>query len=449
MINDTSAPLKLASTAALLISGGDERLNLDAITGRSRYGCQPTPDPELTQLGSATASNISPAAFQAAAALRDRCEHALRSDPPSVVYGRAMARVHRALLDYCGCAPSDGTTAVLAASGTDIFRIAAQLSRAQTSVLICSSETGSGVPSALQQPWQSETRHVNPRLPDGGLRDPDDVDADFAAIVCAAVADGRRVLLVLTDLSKSGMLAPSIATTLALRARWPDQVEVLVDACQFRLDGATVRAYLAHGCMVALTGSKFMTGPTFSGALLLPSAMVAQGGDPADNPGLLLRWEAALYEMQRFAAVPDSARIALIEEFERAVQTNFAARDSFVALPVAPIDRAALGVAPGWQTRQTVFPFLLKAASGRLLNAEQTRAIYQQLQQPGIPEQRFQLGQPVVWQQADGSTAGALRLCMSARMIADYHNGQAQPSMAANISAALDRIEALMWMNVG
>lgn len=327
--------------------------------------------------------------------------------------------------------------AILAPSGTDLFALAANLRRPQCVVLIESGETGSGVPSALLGPRQGAPRLVASRLPDGGRRDPDEVDAEYAAIVDAAAASGLRVLLVLTDVSKTGLIAPGIASVLALRARWPDHLDVLVDACQFRIDTATVRAYLAHGFMLALTGSKFMTGPTFSGALLLPRGMasnVIEMSSARSNFGMLLRWEAALAEMARFAAVPQAVRQQWTGKFADAVMTALATREAFAPLPVAPLDRAALGVAPGWDHAQTVFPFRLKGAQGHVLNADETRSIYQQLQLPGIGVRRFHLGQPA---------AGALRLCLSARMIADLHEGVRQ-DVTTDVSAALDRIQQLL-----
>src|SRR5476649_2687486 len=114
----------LPSTAALLVSGGDERLTLDRFSGRSRYGCRPTPDTGLVALGSVTASNISELSFQAATASRQRCVEQLRSRAEHLVYRDAMARVRETLLRYVGCAPADGTGAVLAASGTDLFMLA-------------------------------------------------------------------------------------------------------------------------------------------------------------------------------------------------------------------------------------------------------------------------------------------------------------------------------------
>jgi len=69
------------------------------------------------------------------------------------------------------------------------------------------------------------------------------------------VAAGRRVLLIVTDVSKTGLIIPSLA------APWPcvgaiaHQIDILIDACQFRLSPKTLRAYLQRGLLVAMTGS--------------------------------------------------------------------------------------------------------------------------------------------------------------------------------------------------
>ncbi len=444
MIKHAADLIQLAPTGDLLIAGGDDRLTLDAGSGRSRYGCRPTPDPDLVALGSATASHISPYAYQAANALRDQCQLALRSEPELVVYRRALAGVRQRLLAYCGCSPDDSPMMLLAPSGTDLFTLAANLRQPQCTVMIDGAETGSGVPLALLGPRWGTPHQVAVRHADGSLRDAAEVDAEYASIVDAAAERGQRVLLVLTDVSKTGLIAPSIASVLALRARWPEQLDVMVDACQFRIDPPTVRAYLVQGFMLALTGSKFMTGPTFSGALLLPRAMAASAVDAVtshSNFGLLLRWEAALTEMERFAAVPHKARLHWVRAFAEAVARGLAQHAAFRPLPVAAIDRDALHRAAdrrpagaGWDEAQTIFPFTLRGAEGRLLDSAGARRIYLQLQLPATGgARRYQLGQPVA--------SGALRLCLSARMIADLHEG-ALPGI--DVEAPLARIAQLI-----
>lgn len=351
-----------------------------------------------------------------------------------MVYHRALDQLRERLLAYCGFQAEHRPAVLMAPSGTDLFMLAAHLRQPQCTVLIDPTETGSGVPLALLGPRQGAPHSVAVRHADGGLRDAAEVDAEYAAIVNAAAGRGERVLLVLTDVSKTALIAPGIACVMALRARWPDQLDVLVDACQFRIDPATARAYLAQGFMLALTGSKFIGGPTFSGALLLPRAMAADTAAGNINFGMLLRWQAALTEMARYAAVPQTARVRWASEFGNAVRAAIdnasAGCGAHQLMPVPPLNRAALGITSGWDVLQTIFPFTLRAPNGRLLNAAEARAVYLQLQQPAPGQRRFHLGQPA---------GNALRLCLSARMIADLHEGT-QADVATDIAAALQRI---------
>ena len=327
------------------MTGGDSRILLDPMSGFSTYGCRPRPDPDLVALGSSTASTISEAGFAAADTLRRACAEKLRLTAPYRVYADETTRLRHELLDACGFSTSDGVDAVLAASGTDLHLLCSQWLKPDLTVTIIPSETGSGVCAALQ--GQHFDRHaayggkvpvgdslnaaltelvtLSPRHPDGGIRDAAEVDAECAAHVAEAAAQGRRVLLVLTDVSKTGLIVPSVEVVRELKACWPEQVEVLVDACQFRLAAETIRAYVAMGWMVALTGSKFMAGPTFCGVLLVPPSIGARYRNeifhpsvgsyssaadwPADwavagslpkaaNFGLLLRWEAALSRIE-------------------------------------------------------------------------------------------------------------------------------------------------------
>ena len=76
--------------------------------------------------------------------------------------------------------------------------------------------------------------------------------------------------------SKTGMIAPSIGCAMDLRRRFADAVDACWStAAEFRLAPTTLaNAYLGEQGLlwIALTGSKFVGGPAFAGALLLPDA---------------------------------------------------------------------------------------------------------------------------------------------------------------------------------
>jgi hypothetical protein len=458
----------------VLLSGGDDRLALNPRSGRSRYGCLPCPDTGLVALGSSTASIISATGYAAAQELHARCRSLLQHQAPHVVYASQAERIRNELIALCGW-PDTG--AVLAASGTDLHLLAGHWLQPDCVVMIDAAETGSGLPAALRghhysscaaystlvpvgtplNCWQPAQVMLQSRCLDGSLRDPDQVDAECVAAVTQAAAAGQRVLLVLTDQSKTGVVVPGRATVLALQQLWPEQVTVLVDACQFRLSAASVRDYLAGGFMVALTGSKFAGGPTFCGVLLVPGTLVdryrerrlhpalgayscaadwpatwhcGQSLPTSTNFGLLLRWQAALESLQPFHRLPAAQVSALLATFGRAVQSRIAADGWLKSLPVASLHRAD----GGWDHWQTVFPFLLRHADGSYFTALQTRALHQALMHG---ERRYQLGQPVACGLRDGIPVMALRLCASATMVIA---GDAGASMTDDALAALDHI---------
>lgn len=451
------------ATEQLLVSGGDARIALDPHSGLNKYGCRPYPDPQMLALGSSTASVISAASFAAAGQLRDRLLQELGAESFEAIYAREMQRIRMALLRDL----SDGDVElVFTTSGTDAHAVAARhVASASTAplrvVMVEEAETGSGVAEALMgqsfagSGWKDgcfdaiEVLSVPLREADGRTRPADHVDADVAVRVDEAVAQGRRVLLVMADQSKTGLIAPSPACVLGLHHRHPESLDILVDACQFRVATSTLRAYLQQGFMVALTGSKFFTGPSFSGVLLFPESLgrrlkIPTGDDAGTaNFGLLLRWEAALVELNRFRAVPESFVIRFMRTFEQAVQQRLIDDPHFEPLEVALLERQPFTAQRSWDHIQSIFPFMLyrpEAAGGRsTLNREETLEIYRQLPVAGASGLRCQLGQPVACGTREGIPVSALRLCISARLIADACGPEGMDEIIAGASAALDK----------
>jgi len=478
--------LALPAVAILLGEGGDSRLALDPVTGRSRYGCSARPDPGPADFCSATASIVSPQGFSAAGSLRERLTEADGREPRGVTYARELERLRGDLIGLCGLTDLSGLDIVFAASGTDLHLIVAELVSGATSApTVCigvePQETGSGVPAALAgrhfSGWTAlgapvregcaigadgtEFIPLSARAPDGRLRLDREVEAELNVVVKAAVDAGRRVLLTITDVSKTGLISPGLEAVVSLRERFGDRITVLVDACQFRISPGTLRAYLDHGFLVALTGSKFLTGPTFSGALMVPERVGEQlrsrlprpGLRPysaraewpsgwvagaalteASNYGLLLRWEAAVSELRTFRALPDDAVVAAARAFAQAVEARLDADPRFERLETRPLDRAALGVADGWDAVPTIFPFLLRHQGGQpggYLSLASQQDVYR-----GLMSRRMRLGQPVLCGERDGRPISALRLCNSARLIAECAAGDA--------SAVIDRAMAAL-----
>jgi hypothetical protein len=373
---------------------------------------------------------------------------------------------------------SAGIDIVTAASGTDIHLLVALLlnhhdGRPLLTITLTGNETGSSVgkaasgrhymscaPSGAKVSSGSE---INPgenienvniavRNTDGSLRDENDVFDELDNLIARSQRRGQNCLLVATDVSKTGLIAPGLDTVFRLKARYADMLDILIDACQFRVATSTVREYLNRGLLVAVTGSKFLGGPIFSGALLCPPPLsrrlrlkrlprgvddyCAQADWPASwamhedspsriNVGLLLRWHAALFELRAFLSCPDDALFKVADSFARAITNRLELDPAFAPLPSRPLERGALMGLPSAATSfdliPTIFPFcLVRSARGhgpaKLLSAIETRLVYEALASGSGSQQCVRLGQPISFG-SEGGGFSALRLCLSARLI--------------------------------
>ena len=501
----------------LMQTGGDQRLRLDPATGLNAYGCSHRPRPWAVTFASSTASSCSERGYAAAEAGRIGMLAAAFADGSGPVLAQAAGEVRRDIAAWYGLGQAAGV--VLAASGTDaelLTLAVAQLHGAHrpvVAILVAPEETGSGVPhAAAGRHFAAGTafgRTVTPgavidgfdpaarvvtipaRRSDGSAACPDAVAAACAAAAGQAVAAGGRALLHLLDLSKTGLLCPAPAHVADITARLGGGIDVAVDACQARLSPARVRDYLARGWMVVVTGSKFFTGPPFCGALLLPPAMLARldGGTlpaglgaysartdwpacaaardlpEASNAGLLLRWRAALAEMEAFARVPAAARHAILDGFTTRVRRAVAAHPSLIAIAPAGPARAAVPGAEDWDSLGTIISFAIRdPVSGVPMDMAAARAVYGWLNAdlsavlpPGtgpdelsLARRPMHIGQPAPLAGPGGARYGALRLSAGARLVSG------EPSLAhlaqdarvereaADALAVLDKIALIL-----
>jgi hypothetical protein len=303
------------------------------------------------------------------------------------------------------------------------------------------------------------------RRPDGGVRPSAEVDADCVAAVTAAIAAGQRPVLHILDVSKTGLRAPSMTCVAALAERYGDAMDVVVDACQTRLNPGTVRDYIGRGWIVQITGSKFFTGPPFSGALLAPAAVAGRLANrslpaglglysgrsewPSDQPGLesllpngnhglVMRWQAALAEMKAFSEVPALRRRTVLHRFVRHVDNCIADTPGVLAVSPRPTEGKLLD----WDATETIRCFALRqtaAPSGdpaqtgareNFLDIAGARKVYVWLNADLYPalhtvvaaedhavlRRRCHIGQPVAVA-IDGQPAAALRVSAGARLV--------------------------------
>ncbi len=505
---DAAAPPRLVPLFApldrLLAGGGDTRLAVDPLTRLNGYGCRPSPRPEAFTFASSTATSISERAFLRAGAARDTliASAIARED----AFDARLEDLRRELTIALGLAGT-GVSVVLSPSGTDaqlqaLFAAHAVLDGPLTSIVVAADETGSGSGFALTG------RHFNTTTARGLAVTKGDPVAGFANTACidipltdetgrrhtadaiddavltaiaASVRDGRRVLLQTMDRSKLWRRAPSRACLDEIAARWPGAVQIVVDACQLRTSPARLKSALARGEMVLITGSKFFTGPPFSGALLvpaihagtvararLPDGLCAYGhaGDwpaawpdlraqlpDALNAGQWLRWEAALAEIEAYRAVPQNFRDYALARFCDSA-SRLIADAGFELLDDEAPDSSDPD-SDGEFTPRTILPFRMRAG-GATVSREVAAGLYRALNcdvsmrlPPGasaedkaIAAQLCHIGQPVAIRTTSGDETAVLRISAGARILSDSWCGDEAAAMR-NLDGELDQVRRI------
>ncbi|TWB59350.1 hypothetical protein [Bradyrhizobium sacchari] len=483
----------------LLVSGGDPRLTLDPKDRVNAYGCAASPEPEIWNFASSTASVISQGAYDRAALAREELMHKCLFDEVEVAFDARCEGMREELRGHLQLSPR--VDIVFSPSGTDsqlhaLFLARAVLGAPPVTVVVGADQTGSGTAHA------AAGRHFSTMTASGlGVRKdgavaglagdsvavpllevaPDvAVRADADAAVMRAIEDslgqGRCILLHIMDSSKLGWRAPSAACLDEIARRWPRKVQVVVDACQARLGRRRLRSYLDRGYMVLMTGSKFFGGPAFSGALLVPKGLSRSidriGGiapgifdyagrcdwpmawtalrsrfERRPNFGQWLRWEAALAEIASYYAVPGAFRVRALAELASGIDAMIALSPSLRAVPNAS---GQAGVDDEEFAAATIFPFAL-LRDGKPVSIAETNAVHRALARDmngdidgsaadrQVAAQRCLVGQPVRFAQADGKPQGLLRLCVGARLVTEAWSADAAQSQR-NLQAILDRI---------
>ncbi|TCS33805.1 hypothetical protein EDC15_10516 [Acetobacter aceti NBRC 14818] len=476
---------------ALMAAGGDARLQLDPRNGLNHYGCSHRPRPWAATFASSTASSVSERGFAAAERVRIRLQRALLYDCSHSMLLEAAGNVRHRLAQYYGL--PDGERVILAPSGTDCELAAlaiAEMNPARkpvTNILIAPEETGRGVPLAAAGRHFAADTARSPHVPRGQsiegfgpiaedavedvrLRTPDGSEVDEVILTqeCRAhmeraIRAGRHVLLHQLDLSKTGLLAPNETVLETFSREFGQDCDIVVDACQARLMPSRIGGWIQAGRAVMITGSKFFTGPPFCGALLLPEEWrtrldhdplptglkayagcgewpeceATRGLSEVVNHGLILRWAAALAEMEALTSIPSLEVRWRLERFLSGVREAMTQCPDVLLLETPTPVRASLP--NSWDDMTTILSFLVRAPGQGAadefipLELEKARQLYHWLNAdlrpvfgPDEPERESEvagllchIGQPVAVPSTalGGEKAGALRISAGARLV--------------------------------
>jgi hypothetical protein len=239
--------------------------------------------------------------------------------------------------------------------------------------------------------------------------------------------------------------------------------------------------------MVLITGSKFFTGPPFSGALLVPSVFADDLDAAADiAPGLLeynsrsdwpqswpnlrsrfpiranfgqwLRWEAAIEEIGAYFRVPGEFRMIALTTFGEGVERIIASSPSLRLLP--PQQRQGDTGADDEELAQpTIFSFLVRQGTS-VLSLKDCRTLYRALaggaastafaDDPENAAKPCLIGQPVALSCDESDPAAALRISASARLVSEAWSSDADTARAnlqralGDVGTAVAKLESLL-----
>jgi hypothetical protein len=442
-----------------MTTGGDARIVLRPETGLNRYHSAPRPA-GLLAYASSTANDISAEAFAHVEALLPE----LGSDLPGAGYARRLEAL-RGRLRRAYALP-DSVDIVFAPSGTDLEYVALACAAGRGSagthnILLGADEVGSGcIHSAFGRYFARETALGVATIPGepvpgvgethvemidvpvrdghGRARPSAEIAARMGLAIRAAEAGGRHVLVHVVHGSKTGLILPSLGDIDRLAEAHGSAVTFVVDACQARITSPAIADYLDRGAIVFVTGSKFMGGPPFSGFALVPGrfreearplahglATVFRRGEwpsgwpgaerleDGANPGLLLRLEASIFELERFQ------RLALGEVTRVILAFHQSVRDEIVEK--TPAHRVA-PYPPGEKETADTHPIEMRTLSTLDLGEfaggatfEDSTRWHQAMLAHGV-----RLGQPVKCVKLeDGSWGATLRIGLSMPMVVE------------------------------
>lgn len=441
----------------LLMSGGDERLDAGD-SGRNKYFVDPLDGRSVFNRASCTCSPLSPRGWRAAEQLYGNLK-----DTSFAADRRLHAERIKRLLNLPGC---DRFEVFFAPSGSDLcyypllFGRLIYPKRPLFNVITCPEELGSGSLAAHEGRYFARRNQLGQLVPTGSSLDPNlaITTATFPARNASGhIADHRREIentihakyathAVLANIvigSKSG-----IENNTAMLTTAPDDVLWTADLCQFRASRSLINGLIGMNACVMLTGSKFYHAPPFCGMLLVPKtlierfqhflpALIAPFGTvfsahdipeslpalreclpPYPNYGLLLRWEAALAEMDAFARVDDFSAREQIRRWNSHIVDAMRRSESFELMPGQE------------ETNKTIISFRLRSKR-RNFDGEQLNRLYADVCTQTYATlknaERVLIGQPVRYQDR-----AFLRVALSSTEViefvergADYSNDDA------------------------
>ncbi|WP_396601005.1 hypothetical protein [Algibacter sp. R77976] len=494
----------------LLMDGGDLRLNIDEVKLLNKYGCRPFPRPEAFTFASSTATSVSNFAFDKTDKARSiLIKNSLKNGftNTTIDFSESLKNNLKSIFKI-----KNECEIIFSPSGTDASLQIAAITQIITDkeithVLVASDETGSGVPAALKGCHFENTTALNFPIKKGdrieGFRDVElikipfrdengqlksvsQLDSETFKAITDTHKQGRQVVLHVMDHSKLGYQSPSEDMMEELNKLDDLSMQVIIDAAQLRLDPEDIQDYLEKEYIVSITGSKYFTGPPYSGALIFPENVsklidaakcklpkgLTQYFNHSDWPtswfcskelsdgfnyGSYMRWNAAIVEMDRYFKTPILYRNMGIEMFCNFVEDSIQG-SSFLEPVYNDESRTNTFENKGFKIRniRTIFPFFI-LQDETPLPIDQVKKLYMLLNSDisahfdGEPietlrlaAQKCHIGQAVNVKYSNGVQSAILRISLGARVLSESWVNRDISLFFRNIESQLDQITVII-----
>lgn len=355
-----------------IISGCDERIFLRSDTGRNKYHLNPMDYNGLFMRGSCTCGTLTPDGYRSA--LRFEEEYTECKDQEWI---KMQCRRIESLFNQN---QRDDFHTYFAPSGSDlmywplIIQSLLHPDKRTIQIVSCPEELGSGSVLAAQGKYYADYNQFGLEVNNGQLISPD-VNPEVI-FLSARDSDGfimkrkqairriieeRRGQPLICNLvfgSKSG-----IKDDLQIIDEFDEDVMWVVDLCQMRVYPEIIHELISKNVLLMITGSKFYQSPPFCGAMLVPKVWTEKiQATPADhlkdyshifsasdappdlenlrkqwssipNPGLRLRWEIALDEMEAYLSIPEDITEYYIQQWSDFVTRKLSEYEFFKLMP--------------------------------------------------------------------------------------------------------------------
>jgi hypothetical protein len=263
-------------------------------------------------------------------------------------------------------------------------------------------------------------------------------------------------------------------------------MQIIVDGSQLRLDPKDIQNYLNKGYIVTITGSKYYTGPPYSGALLLPKGVsksihsvksklpegLTQYYNHSDWPtswfcsdnlsegynyGSYMRWNAAIVEMDRYYKTPVLYRNMGIEMFCNFIEDSVK-EASFLELICGNEAKTNSYESKEFGIRniRTIFPFFI-LKNNEVLSIDNVKKLYTLLNSDlsaqfedssleiiRLAAQKCHIGQAVNVKYGTDIESAVLRISLGARVISESWTNRDISLYFRNIETQMNQITVIL-----